>query len=268
MARSALKRTIEPYGIFGATRRMYQKCTLQGAYKISEEARRNEDVPTTDDGEEIGSGTTIWHQEFNMTPSFSTWTQVTMLHMYLLVVRLRCFDKETYRMWQSMLVDNFFQEAEDKMDIVHHISSRGLRQRYLQDLFMVWRGVMVAYDEGLMRGDAVLAAAVWRNMFKAQPDVDARHLAAIVSYMRRSIVRLDRTPDETFILHAGGELFSDAKAWPAPTADLGFVDEPANKEMALLLKEAERLAGEEAAVAPAVAAPVEAVKAAAADKAA
>ena len=61
MARQALKRTIEPYGIFGATRRMYQKCTAQGAYKISEEARRNEDVPTTDDGEEIGSGTTIWH---------------------------------------------------------------------------------------------------------------------------------------------------------------------------------------------------------------
>ena len=183
-----------------------------------------------------------------MTPSFSTWTQVTMLHMYLLVTRLRCFDKETYRMWQSMLVDNFFQEAEDKMDIVHHISSRGLRQRYLQDLFMVWRGVMVAYDEGLMRGDAVLAAAVWRNMFKAQPDVDARHLAAIVSYIRRSIARLDRTPDETFILHAGGELFSDPKAWPPPTADLGLVDEPATKEMVLLLKEAARLEAEQAPV--------------------
>ncbi|EPE03487.1 beta-ketoacyl synthase [Ophiostoma piceae UAMH 11346] len=202
-----------------------------------------------------------------MTPSFSTWTQITMLHMYLLVTRLRCFDKETYRMWQSMLVDNFFQEAEDKMDIVHHISSRGLRQRYLQDLFMVWRGVMVAYDEGLMRGDAVLAAAVWRNMFKAQPDVDARHLAAIVSYIRRSISRLDRTPDEVFILHAGGELFSDTKAWPPPTADLGLVDEPATKEMVLLLKEAERLEAEQAKTAPVIETVVEEAEKAA-DKAA
>ncbi len=159
-----------------------------------------------------------------------------MLHMYLIVTRLRCFDKETYQLWQSMMADHFFQEAEDKMDRLHHITSRGLRQRHLQDLFMAWRGVIVAYDEGLVRGDAVLAAAVWRNLFKARSDVDLRHLAAVVAWMRRSFAQLDRMPGEALVLHRGATLF----AWPQPTADVAAVDAPATKELGLLLQQAQQ----------------------------
>lgn len=56
--------------------------------------------------------------------------------------------------------------------------------------------MLAAYDEGLARGDAVLAAAVWRNVFKAKEDVDVRAIAQIVSYMRRVLKGLDKTPDE------------------------------------------------------------------------
>ncbi|CAK7262504.1 hypothetical protein SEPCBS57363_000093 [Sporothrix epigloea] len=236
MARQAIMKTAEPYGAFGVTRGLYKKCTQPAAYEISEETRRNDKVPTTEDGEELGVGGGLWHEEFHLLPSFSTWSQVTMLHMYLLIARLRCFDKETYQLWHSMLSDHFFQEAEDKMDRLHHISSRGLRQRHLQDLFMAWRGVIVAYDEGLMRGDAVLAAAVWRNLFKASPDTDLRHLAAVVAWIRRSLAMFERTPDEAFLLHSGATVFS----WPPPTFDLKAVDEPATKELGLLLQQAER----------------------------
>ncbi|KJR88747.1 uncharacterized protein SPSK_07716 [Sporothrix schenckii 1099-18] len=236
MARSAISRTAEPYGAFGVTRAIYQKCTRPAAYDISEETRRNDQVPTTEDGEELGVGGGVWHDEFNLLPSFSTWSQVTMLHMYLVITRLRCFDKEAHQLWQSMLSDHFFQEAEDKMDRLHHITSRGLRQRHLQDLFMAWRGVIVAYDEGVVRGDAVLAAAVWRNLFKAHPDVDLRHLAAVVAWMRRSLAQLDRMQDEGLILHAGAGIFG----WAPPTMDLAAVDEPATKELGLLMQQAAR----------------------------
>ena len=60
------------------------------------------------------------------------------------------------------------------MDVVHDMGSSSIRQRYLKDLFVQWRGVILAYDEGLVKGDAVLAAAVWRNLFKAREDVDVR----------------------------------------------------------------------------------------------
>ena len=47
-----------------------------------------------------------------------------------------------------------------------------------------------------MKGDAVLATAVWRNVFKANEDVDIRALGQIVSYMRRALKGLDSLPDE------------------------------------------------------------------------
>lgn len=53
------------------------------------------------------------------------------------------------------------------------------------------------FDEGLCKGDAVLAAAVWRNLFDAKPDVDIELLAVITSYIRRVLSGLDKVSDET-----------------------------------------------------------------------
>lgn len=103
------------------------------------------------------------------------------------------------------------------MDRTHDMSSRVMRQRYLQDLFVQWRGVVLAYDEGLVKGDAVLAAAVWRNLFKASEDVDVRALAAIVSWMRSSLKYLDSMEDAGLALHP--TLFKNK-----PDAELQVVD--------------------------------------------
>lgn len=55
----------------------------------------------------------------------------------------------------------------------------------------------MAYDEGLYKGDAVLASSVWRNVFKADENVDIAHLASIVSYIRRAAKGLDALSDES-----------------------------------------------------------------------
>lgn len=57
----------------------------------------------------------------------------------------------------------------------------------------------MAYDEGLYKGDAVLASAVWRNVFKADENVDITKLAAIVSFMRKAARALDALPDESVV---------------------------------------------------------------------
>lgn len=105
----AMRRTTQPYQIFGATESIYKACAEPAAYTISKEDRRNGTVPTLESGEEIGVGGGIWHEDFKLLPTFSTWSQVTMLHMYLIVVRLRCLDRETYQQWQQQLVNHFFQ---------------------------------------------------------------------------------------------------------------------------------------------------------------
>lgn len=118
-----------------------------------------------------------------------------MLHLYLINARVRCFERDAYRSWQQQLIDHFFFECEKKMHIDHNITSSALRQRYLKDIFIQWRGLLLAYDEGLIKGDAVLASAVWRNLFKGSPDVDPRSLLAIVGWMRSALASLEGASD-------------------------------------------------------------------------
>lgn len=161
-----------------------------------------------------------------------------MLHLYLIIVRLRCLDKPQWKAWQEQLVNHFFQNAEDLMQVNHGMSSRMIRSGHLNSLFMTWRGVMLAYDEGLVKGDAVMAAAVWRNVFGSREDVDMRHVAAVVSYMRRSVKQLDNMLDPALLYH-GASVFKTP-----PTADLALVDEPVS------LDEVKALSAEKPALSP------------------
>jgi cytochrome b pre-mRNA-processing protein 3 len=116
--------------------------------------------------------------------------------MYLLTVRIRLFPANHASAWHQHLLDHFFHNAEDRMALYHGMSARGVRNKYLKDLWIQWRGVLAAYDEGLVKGDAVMAAAVWRNVFKADPAVDIKAVAEIVSWMRREVRRLGEARDE------------------------------------------------------------------------
>ncbi|POR32829.1 CBP3-like protein [Tolypocladium paradoxum] len=191
----------ESYRVLGASERLYKACSRAADYHITEEQRKNDEVERLEDGEELGSPVdkdNVWHKTFHLQPSFSTWSHVTMLHLYLVNARLRMLDRDAYRNWQQQLVDHFFFECEKKMHVDHSITSSALRQRYLKDIFVQWRGLLLAYDEGLIKGDAMLASAVWRNLFKGAPDVDPRALLAIVGWMRSSLAALEGTSDVAF----------------------------------------------------------------------
>ncbi|EHL00459.1 putative protein CBP3, mitochondrial [Glarea lozoyensis 74030] len=117
-----------------------------------------------------------------------------MLHIYILSSRFRCFEPDVCRIWQQHLLDHFFYDMENKMAVSH-------------DVFVQWRGVLAAYDEGLAKNDAVLAGALWRNVFKASEDVDIVKLAMIVSFMRRTLNKLDAM-DDMMIMQAKLEFSS------------------------------------------------------------
>ncbi|KAI1762515.1 ubiquinol-cytochrome C chaperone-domain-containing protein [Hypoxylon sp. FL1150] len=225
------QRTAEPYRVVRSTEEIYKTCAREALYTIPDKDRKAGTITKTEEGEDIGEGKTMWHEDFHLPPTFSTWSQVTMLHMYLVFARLRNLDRDAARSWQQQLVDHFFFDAEEKMDLVHGISSRGLRQRYLKDLFIQWRGVIAAYDEGVIKGDPVLAAAVWRNVFKAREDVDVRALAAIVSWMRLCLKMLDQIPDDSLYYQA-----SAVFKWRAKN-ELALVDKPTRELEGQLVRE-------------------------------
>lgn len=94
------------------------------------------------------------------------------------------------------------------MVIMHGMHARAVRNKYLKDLFAQWRGLLAGYDEGLAKGsDAVLATALWRNVFSADEDVDLTLLGAVVSYTRGVLTALEQMDDAALV--AGEVAFGD-----------------------------------------------------------
>lgn len=149
--------------------------------------------------------------ELGLLPTFSTWSQVTFLHMYLLTVRLRALPhRDSVTTYSRHLIDHFSHEAEHRMDTYHDLGSRTIRNKYLKDLFIQWRGIIAAYDEGLAKGDAVLGAAVWRNLWKGSqtgPDgkeeIDWAKVAQVVAYMRRVLSELSKKDEVDIVFSLG-----------------------------------------------------------------
>ncbi|KAL8784414.1 MAG: hypothetical protein Q9195_009059 [Heterodermia aff. obscurata] len=193
----------ETYVAYGVTEKLVKECSSQADYSIPQRNEKDGILPQTKDGEDLGVGSGWWYETLGLTPTFNTWAQVTFLHMYLLTVRLRCFPAEHAPTWHQHLLNHFFYIAEERMVIVHNIQSRTVRNKYLKDLFVQWRGLLAGYDEGLIRGDAVLATAIWRNVFKADNDLDFRGLGEVVSYTRGVLKGLDGMKDDAI---ASGEV--------------------------------------------------------------
>lgn len=135
--------------------------------------------------------------------------------MYLLTVRLRALpSRESFQTYSRHLIDHFSHNAEHRMDVLHGFSQRSIRNRFLRDLFIQWRGVLAAYDEGLVKGDAVLGAAVWRNIWKAshtapgrsEEEVDWSKIAMVVAYMRRVVNELAKVHEADLIFALKGDL--------------------------------------------------------------
>ncbi|KAF1997097.1 hypothetical protein P154DRAFT_441931 [Amniculicola lignicola CBS 123094] len=186
----------ETYVAFGAAQELMKECSRPGDYSIPQALEKDGEIPVDDKGTHLGTGSGWWHDTLGLTPTFINWTQLTFLHMYMLQVRFRMFPDTHASIWIQHLTNQCFYAAEDRLVIWHKMHSNGLRQRYLKDTFSQWRAVLLSYDEGLIKGDAVLAAAIWRNLLGAKEEVDYEKLAQIVAYMRREIRRLEIAPDD------------------------------------------------------------------------
>lgn len=173
----------------------------------------------------------FWCAELGLAPTFSTWSQITFLHMYLLTVRLRALpSRESFQTYSRHLIDHFSHNAEHRMDELHDIGSRSIRNKYLKDLFIQWRGIIAAYDEGLIKGDAVLGAAVWRNLWKAEatgPDgkaVDWSKVAWVVAYMRRVTAQLGRMDEADIVMELSGASGQESKIFGFSALDRKLVE--------------------------------------------
>ena len=81
-------------------------------------------------------------------------------------------------------------------------------------------GRIQAYEEGLQNGDAVLAAALGRNLFGTSPSAPASAIASMASYLRREAARLRREDRQ--------QLLAGQVSFGSPPEDAAAVTEAAS----------------------------------------
>jgi cytochrome b pre-mRNA-processing protein 3 len=74
-----------------------------------------------------------------------------------------------------------------------------VRKQSLKELMQAFYGLILAYDEGLLSHDRVLAASIWRNMFHNKKNTDASNLARFVEYVRKQVLHLENIDSEKLL---------------------------------------------------------------------
>lgn len=139
-----------------------------------------------------------WYDTLGLEPSFAQWFQITVLHTWLLTVRMRAMPFKYGRNYQQKLIDRFFSDMELRLTNEMNVNSGRIRDQYLREFHTQLRGAVLAYDEGFATDDVTLGYAVWRNLFNARQDIDYLSLESVVKYIRMQLYVLSKLSDREF----------------------------------------------------------------------
>lgn len=142
----------------------------------------------------------FFYNELQLPRTFAQWFQITVLHEWMLFVRMRAMPNKYGKNYQQKLVDRTFSDMELRLFNEMHIHSGSIVDQYLKDFNAQLKGAVFAYDEGFFTDDATLMTAIWRNLFGGRTNVDMRHLEQMVRYVRSQLYILDQICDRDFAL--------------------------------------------------------------------
>lgn len=140
----------------------------------------------------------FYYQTLGLPQLFSQWFLITALHYWILSVRMRAMPAKYGKNYQQKLVDRIFKDMELRMAEELKISSNRIIENYLKEYHAQLLGLVLSYDEGLATDDITLAQALWRNVFNGDPNIDMRHLEALVGYVRAQLYVLSKMSDREF----------------------------------------------------------------------
>ncbi|KAK9487977.1 hypothetical protein V1527DRAFT_459014 [Lipomyces starkeyi] len=150
------------------------------------------------EAKEFGASAKFYYEYMGLTPSLSQSFQISALHIWMLLVRMRALPEKYANAYEQALVDGIFLDLEKRMVNEYKIKSNRLISNTLKEFNLQLRGSVLAYDEGLMADDAVLGAAIWRNIFGGKKDVNMAKVAIMVRYVRTHIFVLEKLSDFDF----------------------------------------------------------------------
>lgn len=163
----------------------YEICKERGFYK---------------EDEALSKSAQFFYEQLGLPRTFAQWFQITILHEWLLFIRMRAMPFKYGRNYQQKLVDRTFADMELRLREEMNVNSTSIVEQYLKDFNSQLRGAIFAYDEGFYTDDITLATALWRNLFGAKKDINIEHLANCVEYVRSQLYVLSKLSDREFAL--------------------------------------------------------------------
>jgi cytochrome b pre-mRNA-processing protein 3 len=122
---------------------------------------------------------------------FQDWFALTVLHLWIITKKLDTAG-EVANDFKVEMVNHLWLDVEIKL------AQAGVKTNItglVQDLVSTFQGACLAYDEGLHEGDAIFAAALWRNLFHTK-DVDGKELLKVVEHVRKHLKAIEDIPIE------------------------------------------------------------------------
>lgn len=146
----------------------------------------------------ISENSRFYYNTLGLPQTFQQWYQISTLHMWMLFVRMRAMPRKYCREYQRKLVNGVFDDISVRLTRDVQITSERQINTYKKQFHDQLRGAVFSYDEGLYTNDAVLAAALWRNLFSGKKDIDMSYLEQLVHYVRTQMYLFDRISDRDF----------------------------------------------------------------------
>mmetsp|Transcript_20026 Transcript_20026/g.31376 ORF Transcript_20026/g.31376 Transcript_20026/m.31376 type:complete len:328 (-) Transcript_20026:4-987(-) len=131
------------------------------------------------------------------------WFSLAVFHFWMTSVVLRGIEGRDAVQYNKGIYEMFWNELEER------ILDGGVRDvwgtsfiidRRLKQYLNVYLGIMLALDEGLVRGDTVLAEAIWRNVLIGDHHT-SQTAEFLVQYARQQIATIKKHED-MFMYHA------------------------------------------------------------------
>jgi len=137
-------------------------------------------------------------ETFKMGDTFESWSKVTGLHVWFILLRLRQESEvqaEGYEHFRDTLMEVLWLDVKRRLDAIsrrdHYMTGKLIKEQ-IRLYYSYLTVSMIELDEGIMRDDMVLAGALWRLFYKTQQINDIVVLNHLVRYVRMHVNKLSQ----------------------------------------------------------------------------
>ncbi|XP_037937589.1 ubiquinol-cytochrome-c reductase complex assembly factor 1-like [Teleopsis dalmanni] len=143
----------------------------------------------------------VFFRDFKLPNTFNSWFLVTELHVWMLLVRAMAEGSESGedgRFLRNCIVEAMWGDVNMRAKKLGANNPSQTRKQ-IEILSEQFQAALIAYDEGAMSNDSIMAGALWRRFFEMNCE-DYERIERLVKYVRIQMIMLDQLSREEFII--------------------------------------------------------------------